>query len=102
MMVVVHTVLPRRRSARGIDSFAEIIRLWPSYAELADDCGVSYQTVASWHRRSSIPQIHWENVERSAKKRNIHAVSYSKLRSVAAVSQAPQVANGRVLLRSPM
>jgi hypothetical protein len=74
----------RRGRARGIVSFASVIRLWPSYAVLADDCGVSYQTVASWRRRSSIPQNHWEQIERSARKHRIHGITYDYLRSVAA------------------
>lgn len=75
-------VQSRRGYARGILSFADIVRLWPSYADLAEDCGVAYQTVAAWARRSSIPHEHWEHVERSARKWRIKGVTYDYLRSV--------------------
>jgi hypothetical protein len=88
-MIAVASATPSRRRgrARAIVSFATVIRLWPSYTDLADDCGVSYQTVASWRRRSSIPQKHWEQIERSARNRHIHGITYDYLRSIAAHCQ---------------
>ncbi|HWJ40957.1 MAG TPA: hypothetical protein VNT29_07475 [Candidatus Limnocylindrales bacterium] len=65
-------------------SFAQVIDLWPRYMDLAEDCGVAKQTVASWHRRSSIPQHRWECVERSAQHFLIHGITYDYLRSIAA------------------
>lgn len=32
-----------------------ILTLWPSMAELADDLGKPYPTVAAWKQRGSIP-----------------------------------------------
>jgi hypothetical protein len=77
-------VTSRRGRARAIVSFAAVIQLWPSYGVLAEDCGVSYQAVASWRRRSSIPQVHWENIERSARQRHIHGITYDYLRTISA------------------
>ncbi len=87
MIAVADATPSRRGSARGIVSFAHVIRLWPNYAVLAEDCGVSYQAVASWRRRSSIPQAYWEAIERSARKRDIHGVTYDYLRTIAAHNQ---------------
>jgi hypothetical protein len=74
----------RRARPRAIASFAAIIRLWPRYGDLAEDCGVEYQTVASWVRRCSIPHVYWDKIERSARQRRIHGITYDYLRSVAA------------------
>ena len=84
MNVVADPTRSRRGSAKAIMSFAAVIRLWPSYTALAADCGVSYQAVASWQRRSSIPQPYWETIERSARKRHIHGVTYDYLRTISA------------------
>jgi len=66
----------------AMTTFADVIRMWPTYRDLAEDCGVAYDTVASWHRRSNIPQMWWAAVERSAQSRNIEGISYDTLRSI--------------------
>jgi hypothetical protein len=86
-MAFAKAVSSRRESAREILSFAELIKLWPRMIDLANDCGLSWQAVASWRRRSSVPQVHWEAIERSAIKRNIHGITYDYLRLIAADSQ---------------
>jgi hypothetical protein len=40
-------------------SFADVIRLWPSAEQLADDLGIKGVTVRQWRNRNSIPAEHW-------------------------------------------
>ena len=40
-------------------SFADVIRLWPSAEQLADDLRIKGVTVRQWRNRNSIPAEHW-------------------------------------------
>lgn len=54
-----------------IKTFKEIIEMWPSISELADDMGESYITVNKWHVRDNIPVRRWVKLLKSAKNRKI-------------------------------
>lgn len=45
-----------------MDSFTDIIGLWPSAEELADDLGEKGVTVRAWKNRNSIPPAYWDGV----------------------------------------
>lgn len=55
-------------------SFAELIALWPSVAELARDLGLSdaYERVKAWKREDYIPGHYWLDIERAASRRGLH------------------------------
>lgn len=52
-------------------SFAEVVKLWPSRQTLAADMGLSYYTVASWVHRDSIDIRHWGPLLEAARARGI-------------------------------
>src|SRR5262245_60239346 len=72
----------RQRGRRRPQTFAEIVCLWPTYDELAQDVGVAYPTVASWRRRSSIPPRWWGAIVQSAQRRRITGITFDTLRAI--------------------
>lgn len=65
---------------------SDIINLWPSLGDFADDIGVQYGTAKAMRRRNSIPSDRWYLVVSKAKDRKINGVSLEAL--ALAVSQA--------------
>src|SRR5690606_14396720 len=60
-------------------SFAELISLWPTAADLAADLGEKYQTVAAWKQRNSIPPDRWGRVIAAAEKRGFINIDWEFL-----------------------
>lgn len=56
-------------------TFTDILKLWPSFADLARDLGLPYTTVASWAARNTIPVAYWQPLIKIANKRNITGLS---------------------------
>jgi len=63
--------------------FRSVIEEWPSRAELASDCGVSYGVVKQWHLRNSIPGSYWSAISRAALLRDIEGVTTDSLATLA-------------------
>jgi len=42
-----------------MNSFRDVIDLWPSMAEMARQAHVTHGTVKQWRRRNSIPSRYW-------------------------------------------
>lgn len=64
--------------------FADIIKAWPSAAEMAADCGVSEHTPKQWRTRDSIPPEYWLLLCQKAVERGIEGVSPALLTRLAA------------------
>ena len=54
----------------GMESFKDIINLWPSPQELADDLGENLHAVRKWRERGSIPSDRWLDLVEAAKRRH--------------------------------
>ena len=67
-----------------MDQTKDIIRLWPSRAALATDCGVRVGVVKQWERRNSIPSAYWAATVAGALTRGIPNVTLECLAQVAA------------------
>lgn len=67
-----------------------IFRIWPTLADLADDLGKPYTTVASWRARGSIPAKHYLALVRAAESRG-HTVTVQELAEATAESQSSGV-----------
>lgn len=64
-----------------------IAHIWPTMAELADDLGKPYSTVAAWKQRGRIPSDHDADMIAAAKARG-HVLTYEQL----AVARSPRSA----------
>ena len=58
-----------------METFIEVIDLWPSVMDLAVDAGVEYPRAQSWRQRDNIPPKHWNAVIAAARRRKIRGVS---------------------------
>jgi hypothetical protein len=76
-----------------METFSQLLDLWATRQEVAEDCGVEYGSVNQWHRRNSIPSKYWANLIAGAQKRGIQGVSYETL-TVLASDTAPQPQSG--------
>lgn len=54
-----------------MQTFADIVALWPNAVTLAEDIGESPVTVRAWRMRNSIHASHWRPLVRAAKARGI-------------------------------
>ncbi len=79
-------------------TFAEVISLWVSAAELARDLKIQDLTARAWRQRDSIPAEYWPEIERAAERRGFgELVSVKLLAEIAARSAGRPVgvaANG--------
>lgn len=66
-----------------MQSFSDVIRLWPSRGDLAADCCVPYGHVQQWERRDSIPPQYWPRLIEAAKARRFRGINADKLMSLA-------------------
>ncbi len=58
-----------------MNSFTDIISMWPSDQAFADDLGETVSLVRVWKHRNSIPARHWKQVLCGAKKREFSQVT---------------------------
>jgi len=68
----------------------DIINLWPSLSDFADDMGVQYGTAKAMRRRGTIPTQYFNAVVRSASLRGFDSVTLEAL--VNAVSKEGEAA----------
>jgi len=73
-----------------MESFKEVIALWPSRSELAEDSHADLAAVHKWVERDSIPAEYWWIVSRAAKRRRLPVtaqklayIAHRKRRSIA-------------------
>lgn len=64
-------------------TFADVIKKWPSNADLAADTGVKEVTARAWRKRG-IPAEYWTDVLAAAVRRNIEGVTCELLARLAA------------------
>lgn len=69
--------------ADPISSFSELLKLWPSAGEIADDLKVKEVTARMWRQRG-IPSEYWLGVVASAEKRGYQGVTLDLLAALAA------------------
>jgi hypothetical protein len=63
----------------------EIINLWPTLSDFADDLGIAYGTAKAMRRRASIPVDYWRLAVAKAAERGIAGVTLDAL-----APEAPQ------------
>lgn len=63
-------------------TFAEVVELWPTAVELANDLDVKEVTVRAWKARG-IPAEYWKAIESAAMKRGL-SISVDSLSIIAA------------------
>lgn len=68
----------------------EIINLWPSLSDFADDLGIQYGTAKAMRRRGVIPSEYWLTATVAADGRSISGVTLEALAS--AVARQPETA----------
>lgn len=56
---------------RGMDTYRDIIGLWPSLREFADDIGVRYGTAQVMRYRNQLKDEHWQAVVAAASRRGL-------------------------------
>lgn len=62
-----------------MDSFRDMIGLWPHRRDFAADCDVAVGLVQQWERRNSIPARHWNGIVAAARRRGIEGVTLQAL-----------------------
>lgn len=67
-----------------MESFSQLIGLWPSMSQLAADLAVPYGVVKQWRRRDSIPSEYWRALIAAAKQRGISGITADLLTELAA------------------
>lgn len=67
-----------------METFADIIGLWPTAESLGDDIGQTGLVVRAWKRRNNIPSEHWASVIRAAASRGLDGVTAEALTDLAA------------------
>lgn len=67
-----------------MESFADIIGLWPTAEALGSDIGETGLVVRAWKRRNNIPSEHWAAIIRAAGHRGFVAVTADLLTDLAA------------------
>lgn len=65
-------------------SYREILRLWPTISEAAQDLDLPYERVSQWAKRDSIPPEYWTDLLRAAAARGFKFVSLPILVELAA------------------
>ena len=66
-----------------METFTDIIDLWPSTAVLAEDLGEKPARVRKWRQRNSIPSSEWVAIIDAAKRRKLRGVTAEKLTQLA-------------------
>lgn len=71
-----------------MQSFADIIDLWPTATELAAELGEKEGTVRQWKNRNSIPADRWPAIVGASARRGFRQVTYEILAAIAAAKKA--------------
>jgi hypothetical protein len=66
-----------------MESFGDVIALWPSLSDLAADAGVAYGVAKQWRMRDSIPAPHWAALVDAARNRGFSEVTTARLAEIA-------------------
>ena len=69
---------------KALTSYAALIALWPSTADLARDLSEPYDTVKRWRQRDSIPARAHRDVIRAAHERGLHQITCELMDEIAA------------------
>jgi hypothetical protein len=69
----------------AMQSFAELLSLWPSLARIAAELEVPYDTVIAWKRRNSVPYEYWTALTASALQNNLKGVTMEIMAEAAEV-----------------
>lgn len=75
-----------------MDTHAEILGLWPSLSDVADDVGARVVAVRKWRARNSIPSEYWLPLVQAAAKRGIRGVTLMLLAQIAARASSTEEA----------
>ncbi|MEA1674077.1 hypothetical protein [Nitrospirillum sp. BR 11163] len=70
-------------------SFADIISMWPSMADLARDIRASHGAVRVMKVRGRIPDEYWQDLVAGASRRGIDGVTLERLAGLAAEKRRP-------------
>ncbi len=77
---------------QAIQSFPELLKLWPTISALAEDLGVKYLTARGWQQRGAVPAEYWLGLVASAEKRDIEGVTLELLAKLSAEQAGRTVA----------
>ncbi len=78
-----HEILSQRKDADDLRSFSDVIRLWPTIEQFADDLSVNFWTASAWMRRDRIPSVFWMDLVEVAARRGWAIVSVQALADIA-------------------
>jgi hypothetical protein len=79
------------RIASGMEN---ILRIWPTMADLAADLGIPYQTVAAWKNRGRIPATYDVQIVDAAKARGVPLTFEALAVARAGIAQIAQTDTG--------
>lgn len=68
-----------------METFGDVIALWPSLSDLAGDAGVTYGVAKQWRWRDSIPAAHWAALVDAARNRGFSEVTTERLAEIARI-----------------
>ena len=67
----------------AMQTFRDIIGLWPTHRAMAGDIGANHWAVAKWYQRDNIPPEWWNDVI-SAARRSGHELTAQRMTHIAA------------------
>lgn len=65
-------------------TFAEVVSMWPTAVDLAQDLGILEGTARAWRARNAIPPAYWQEIALAAEKRGFTDVTVELLAGIAA------------------
>jgi len=74
------------------NTHSSLLRLWPSFADLAKDIGAKEATVRKWVVRNRIPPAFWPSLVSSAENHKIPGITYERLALIAAARRTREAA----------
>ncbi|MBB3267613.1 hypothetical protein FHW79_005274 [Azospirillum sp. OGB3] len=72
-----------------LDTFTNVIDLWPNAVAMGNDVGETGLTVRAWKRRNSIPGEKWLRVVEAARRRGFENVTLERLAKIAQARKTP-------------
>lgn len=75
-----------------MNTHAEILGLWPSLNDVANDVGARIVAVRKWRARNNIPAEYWLPLVQAAHRRNIRGVTLEILARIAARASTKEAA----------